>query len=155
MIDDIRRTVRLPEGLIADEDRFLTRIATNLGERPPLDPDPAALLQTFGGPEPRPGTDDATYYLMWAQRLLAHPLPSNRQVPAPGLHGMLLDRLRRPLHALIRYYVDAQAARQEEIATWLVRAVTALATAEIEIERLRARVESLERASGSPSHDRT
>ncbi len=126
------------EGIDLDELR--ARVAKSLAEREPLPFDPAPYLAQFGEPDPATRADRVEYALARLRQLLENPVPSDLMRPGRGRLDGLLDRARRPLHALVRYYVDTQASRQDEQLSWVLAALTALKS---ENEQLRAEVERL------------
>ena len=126
------------EGIDLEELR--ARVARSLAAREPLPFDPKPYLAQFGEPGPRIAADQVGYALARLRQLLENPVPSDLMRPRRGRLDGLLDRARRPLHALVRYYVDTLAARQDEQLSWVLAALTALAQ---ENARLRAEVERL------------
>ena len=123
-----------------DLDALRAKVARRLSERGPLPFDPAPYLDQFGEPAPRIDADQVDYALTRLRQLLENPVPSDLMRPGRGRLDGLLDRARRPLHALVRYYVDTQAARQDEQWAWVLAALTALKR---ENDQLRAEVERL------------
>jgi hypothetical protein len=117
-----------------------TRVARSLAEREPLPFDPLPYLNRFGEPAPDLAPDQVGHALARLRQLLEHPHPGDLMRPGRGRLDRLLDRARRPLHRLVRYYVDTQASRQDEQLAWVLAALTALRA---ENERLRAELERL------------
>ena len=115
-------------------------VERNLAERPPLLFDPEPYLAQFGEPGPAIGADQVGYALARLRQLLENPVPSDLMRPGKGRLDRMLDRARRPLHALVRYYVDTQASRQDEQLSWVLAALTSLRS---ENEALRAEIERL------------
>jgi hypothetical protein len=126
------------EGL--DQAALRAKVERNLAGREPLPFDPAPYLAPFEEPKAARGADQAEYALARLRQLLENPVPSDLMRPGRGRLDGLLDRARRPLHALVRYYVDTHAARQDEQLSWVLAALTALKS---ENEQLRAEVERL------------
>jgi hypothetical protein len=81
--------------------------------------DTAALLRRFGAELGQPSARDLDHAVDGLRLLLETPISSQRIRPTRTPVDRLLNRLRRPLHDLVRFYVDAQAGRQTEIG-WLI-----------------------------------
>jgi hypothetical protein len=116
------------------------RVERGLAGREPLAFDPEPYLAQFGEAGPAIAADQVGYALARLRQLLEHPVPSDLMRPGRGRLDRLLDRARRPLHGLVRYYVDTQASRQDEQLSWVLAALAAL---ERENARLRAEIERL------------
>ncbi|TAK24526.1 MAG: hypothetical protein EPO26_04700 [Chloroflexota bacterium] len=104
------------------------RVEAGMARRPPLSPDPAALLARFHEPVGASAQDEVGFAVVQLRMILDNPLPSDRMVRSESPLGALLDRGRGPLHAIARYYVDALASRQDEIASWVATALAAVAS---------------------------
>jgi hypothetical protein len=120
--------------------KLRAKVAAKLAEREPLPFDPEPYLAQFGEPGPSIGADQLGYALARLRQLLENPVPSDLMRPGKGRLDGVLDRARRPLHALVRYYVDTQASRQDEQLSWVLAALAALKS---ENEHLRAEIERL------------
>jgi hypothetical protein len=126
---DVRGVLRIDDPEV-DVEAIVERIRRNLDTRDPLEVDTAALLRRFGGELSQPSAYDLDYAVECLRLILDTPIPSQRIRPIRTVKDKLLNRLRRPLHDLVRFYVDAQAARQTEIARLVHGALVALRTRE-------------------------
>jgi hypothetical protein len=127
---DVGEIIRIVDDQI-DVDAIMAEIRANLASRPKLDPDPSGLTYT--------AAEGASSELEWAvdeARAAAGDLAIGDQLP----HGGVVNRLKRPLHQLARYYVELLAARQAGVNRPLIRAVELLAA---ENARLRAELAEL------------
>ena len=108
MADRVEGVIRIDNPEV-DVDAIVARIRENLSARDPLEVDTAALLRRFGGDLGQPTAQDLDYAIECLRLVLETPIPSQRIRPIRGPKDKLLNRLRRPLHDLVRFYVDAQA----------------------------------------------
>jgi hypothetical protein len=122
------------------------KVVESLARREPLPFDPEPYLAQFGDPAPTIAAEEVAYALARLRQLIENPVPSDLMTPGRGRLDGFLDRARRPLHALVRYYVDTQAARQDEQLAWVLAALTALKS---ENEQLRAEIERLRGEAGA------
>lgn len=135
---DIANVLRIDDPEV-DVDAIVARIRKNLADREPIDVDVSALLKRFGADLNRPSVQDLDLAIGTLRLLLDNPIPSQRIRPAHGSVGRFLNRLRRPLHDIVRFYVDPHASRQTEMAWLILDALVAV----------RAREEVLRAESGS------
>jgi hypothetical protein len=132
-----------------DVEAILTEIRANLASRAPLDPDPAAFVYRPGDVTSISGQMEIEWHVEQAAdhaRMLA---VGEQLRPALGPVGRVATRLKRPLHQLVRFYVDLLAQRQSALEIHVVGALRGLAAktvaADDEMEKLRREVEELRR----------
>lgn len=119
-----------------DVDAIMAEIKARLASRAPLDPDPPGLVYR--------ATDAAQSELEWELEQAAEAARDlgigDQLRPGAGLVAGLATRLKRPLHQLVRFYVDLSVQRQASVQGHVVRALQLLAA---ENGRLRAEVAEL------------
>jgi hypothetical protein len=154
--DRVAGTFRVEDPEV-DVESLVATIREKLATRPPLGADVAPLLRLFGASGgPASAQDEVEYALEWLGLWLQTPLPSDRMKPATGPVGRALDVVRRQFHDVVRYYVDAQAERQEEVVRRLHAALRAIVASQSSVDTrydalgddaavLRQRVDALER----------
>lgn len=125
VVPDVSGVLRIEDPQV-DVDAIMARIRQNLATRDPLEVDTAALLRRFGAELSQPSAYDLDYSIECLRLILETPIPSQRIRPVRSFRDKVLSRLRRPLHDLVRFYVDAHAARQTEIARLVHAALVAL-----------------------------
>ena len=126
---------------------ILEEIRANLAKRPPLDPDPASLVYRPGDVASISGQMEIDWQIDQAAEY-ARSLPVGDQLRhGLGTVSQITTRLKRPLHQLVRYYVDLLAQRQSALEGHVVGALRGLAARssanEEELKKLRADVEQL------------
>ena len=134
---DVGEIIRIVDDQI-DVDAIMAEIRANLAKRPKLEPDPTGFTYT-----PAEGIQSELEWAVDEARAAAGDMAVGDQLPPGGL----VNRLKRPLHQLARYYVELLAARQSGVNRPLIRAVELLAA---ENARLRAEVAEL-RAEKPPA----
>jgi hypothetical protein len=127
---DVGEIIRIVDDQI-DVDAIMAEIRTNLANRTKLDPDPSGLTYT-----PAEGAQSELEWAVDEARAAAGDMAVGDQLPPGGL----VNRLKRPLHQLARYYVELLGARQAGVNRPLIRAVELLAA---ENARLRAEIAEL------------
>ena len=153
--DGVSGTFRVEDPEI-DVESLVATIREKLATRPPLSADAAPLLRLFGASGgPASAQDEVEYALEWLNLWLQTPLPSDRMRPATGVVGRALDVVRRQFHDVVRYYVDAQAERHEEVVRRLHAALRTIVASQASVHTrydalgddaavLRARLDALE-----------
>jgi hypothetical protein len=127
---DVGEIIRIVDDQI-DVDAIMAEIRSNLARRPKLDPDPSGLTYT-----PAEGAQSELEWAVDEARAAAGDMAIGDQLPPGGV----VNRLKRPLHQLARYYVELLAVRQAGVNRPLIRAVEVLAA---ENARLRAEIAEL------------
>ena len=127
---DVGEIIRIVDDQI-DVDAIMAEIRSNLASRPKLDPDPSGLTYT-----PAEGAQSELEWAVDEARAAAGDMAIGDQLPPGGV----VNRLKRPLHQLARYYAELLATRQAGVNRPLIRAVELLAA---ENARLRAEIAEL------------
>lgn len=134
---DVTEIIRIVDDEI-DVDAIMAEIRANLAKRPKLEPDPSDFTY-----KPAEGVESELEWAVDEARAAAGDLIIDDQLPPSGL----VSRLKRPLHQLVRYYVELIASRQDAVNRPLIRAVELLVS---ENARLRAEIAQLRSAQPPP-----
>ena len=123
---DVAQVFRIEDPEIDVRD-LVARIRTNLEQRPGLPVDPETLLAEFGRPTFLTPADELAYSIERLSAILEQRLPSDRMRTSDAALDRVLNRIRKPFHQLVRYYVDPYAERQEELVRWVAAVLGAMA----------------------------
>jgi hypothetical protein len=130
-----------------DVDAILEEIRANLAKRPPLDPDPASFVYRPGDVTSISGQMEIDWQIEQAAEYARTLTVGDQLRPGLGAVSRITTRLKRPLHQLVRYYVDLLAQRQSALEGHVVGALRGLAARssanEEELKKLRAEIERL------------
>lgn len=145
---DVGEIIRIVDPEL-DVEAIMAEIRANLAGRPPLDPDPSGLVYRAGEAALLSAQSELEWEVEQALECQRDVSIGDQLRPGAGVVGELATRFKRPLHQLVRFYVDLLIRKQSALDGHVVRALQLLsqraATAQDDNARLRAEVEQLRR----------
>lgn len=144
--EEIGEIVRIVDPEL-DVEAILAEIRANLAKRAPLDPDPNAFVYRPGDATAKSGQLEVEWQIEQATEYARSLSVGDQMRVGTGTVSQLAARVKRPLHHLVRYYVDLLAQRQSLLEGHVLGALRALAArsgaTDEEIARLRQEVAEL------------
>ena len=143
---DVGEIIRIVDPEL-DVDAIMAEIRANLAKRPPLDPDPSGLVYRAGDAALLSAQSELEWEVEQAVECQRDVSIADQLRPGAGFVGELATRVKRPLHQLVRFYVDLLIRKQSALDGHVVRSLQLLtqrvAAAQEENAKLRAEIAEL------------
>jgi hypothetical protein len=143
---DVGEIIRIVDPEL-DVDAIMAEIRANLAKRPALDPDPSGLVYRAGDAALLSAQSELEWEVEQAIECQRDVSIADQLRPGAGFVGELATRVKRPLHQLVRFYVDLLIRKQSALDGHVVRSLQLLtqrvAATQEENAKLRAEVADL------------